>query len=82
MTRIKAGRDDKACGVPMWKPITTAPFGRLLELAIIDDEDELPLAFPCRRTLSGWRHAMNGWAVDVHPTHWREWRGADGKLIN
>ncbi|MDG4897470.1 hypothetical protein P9272_28375 [Mesorhizobium sp. WSM4976] len=58
----------------MWNTVLNAPFLCPLELAVIDDEGEHPLVFPCRRTVEGWENAITGVAVDVHPTHWRFWR--------
>jgi hypothetical protein len=54
-------------------PITSAPFGRDLQLAVIELNEVHSLAFPCRRTQSGWVHASNGGAVSVDPSHRREW---------
>ncbi len=34
-----------------WKPVSTAPFDRDLELAVIDRDRPHALAFPCRRIL-------------------------------
>ena len=56
-----------------WQPIETAPFGRDLELAVIDAVDVYALVFPCRRARPGWVQSMTGVSVDVHPTHWRGW---------
>jgi hypothetical protein len=56
-----------------WQPISTAPFDRDLELAVIDDEGPHALVFPCRRVLKGWVKVLDTKAVKVHPTHWREW---------
>jgi hypothetical protein len=58
-----------------WQTITTAPFDRDLELAVIDSTGVHALVFPCRRVLRGWMKAQTGSSVDVHPTHWREWAG-------
>lgn len=58
---------------PMWQPISGAPFGRELELAVIDGDDVHALVFPCRRTLTGWMRAGTKERVDVSPTHWRDW---------
>ncbi len=58
---------------PTWQPIATAPFGRDLELAVIDDDGVHALVFPCRRSLAGWIRANVRERVDVSPTHWREW---------
>ncbi len=57
----------------MWQPITTAPFDRDLELAVIDGDGVHALVFPCRRVLRGWVKAHNKQQIEVHPTHWREW---------
>ncbi len=56
-----------------WQPIETAPFGRNLELAVIDATDAYALVFPCRRARVGWIKSTTGVSVNVHPTHWREW---------
>jgi hypothetical protein len=58
---------------PMWQPISGAPFGRELELAVIDGDGIHALVFPCRRTLTGWMRAGTKERVDVSPTHWRDW---------
>jgi hypothetical protein len=57
----------------MWNPISTAPFGRDLELAVIDRGVPHVLAFACRRALNGWINAGTLKPVDVRPTHWRPW---------
>jgi len=65
----------------MWEPISTAPSDRDLELAVINSDGEHKLIFPCRRTDGGWAHAETGKLIEVHPTHWREWRESDlGRL--
>ena len=59
-----------------WNTIDTAPHGRDLELAVIDDEDgPHALVFPCRRVTNGggWVSSEANRLVEVHPTHWREW---------
>jgi len=56
-----------------WQTITTAPFDRDLELAVIDTEGQHALVFPCRRDIYGWVKAKTYSSVNVHPTHWREW---------
>jgi len=58
----------------MWQPISTAPFDRDLELAVIDEGGEAhALVFPCRRAPGGWIDAKTLEPVKVRPTHWREW---------
>ena len=57
----------------MWQPVTTVPLDRDLELAVLDADGEHTLAFPCRRTTSGWIDAITKRPLDFRPTHWREW---------
>jgi len=58
----------------MWQPISTAPFDRDLELAVIDSEGPHALVFPCRRAgLDVWIDATTNRRLDVRPTHWRGW---------
>jgi len=56
-----------------WQHIATAPFGRDLELAVIDWDGPHALVFPSRRLLDGWINAETERPIDVHPTHWRAW---------
>jgi hypothetical protein len=60
-----------------WQPISTAPFGQDLELAVIDYDGPHALAFPCRRILGGWANADEQQRIDVRPTHWRVWTQAE-----
>jgi hypothetical protein len=62
---------------PMWREISTAPFDRDLELAVLDGEGPHALVFPCRRIVAGWMKAGTRERIDVHPTHWRDWHGRD-----
>jgi hypothetical protein len=58
----------------MWQPISTAPYDRDVELAVIDHGDEHALVFPCRRKGTDiWIDALTGRTIEVQPTHWREW---------
>jgi hypothetical protein len=59
-----------------WQPIGTAPFGRDLEVAVINYDGTHALMFPCRRILNGWLNAETDKLVVVYPTHWREWQDA------
>ena len=58
-----------------WQPIVTAPFGRNIELAVIDANEVHALVFPCRRMPGSWAWVKvdTNSPVDVHPSHWREW---------
>ncbi len=59
----------------IWKPASTAPFDRDLELAVIDDDEIHALVFPCRRVLGGWMNAGTKEVMTrLEPSHWREWR--------
>jgi hypothetical protein len=58
----------------MWEPISTAPFDRNLELAVIERGEAHALVFPCRRILGGWINAESKQQIEVRPTHWREWQ--------
>ena len=64
---------DTGCGNYMWYKISTAPFDRDLELAVIDDDGVHAIIFPCRRILGGWLKAQTMRQIDLRPTHWREW---------
>jgi hypothetical protein len=57
----------------MWQPIDSAPFGRDLELAVMDRDGTHALVSPCRRSLGGWIDAETKQLVDVDPSHWRPW---------
>jgi hypothetical protein len=59
----------------MWQHVSSAPFDRDLELAVIDDDGPHALVFPCRRILNGWMKVETKERLDVRPTHWREWQG-------
>lgn len=59
-----------------WKPVSTAPFDRDLELAVIAADGVHALVFACRRILGGWIKAATKERLEVHPTHWREWLDA------
>ena len=57
----------------LWLAVTSAPFDRDLELAVIDYDGPHALVFPCRRILDGWMKVGTGARLEVYPTHWREW---------
>ena len=59
----------------MWQDISTAPFDRDLELAVLDVEGPHALVFACRQIVGGWMKTETRERIDVHPTHWREWHG-------
>lgn len=58
----------------VWEEISTAPYDRDIELAVVEVDRVHPLIFACRRTASGWIKAATRERVSVSPTHWRPWR--------
>ena len=56
-----------------WQPISTAPFDRDLELAVLDGRETHALVFACRRILGGWEKSATRERIYVTPTHWRPW---------
>ncbi len=59
----------------IWMKIDIAPFDRDLEVAVIEaNGDTFAVVFPCRRVVGGWIKAGTARPVEIHPTHWREWR--------
>ena len=77
MIQIKAARARRLYQARVWQPITSAPFDRDLELAVLDREGPHALVFACRRILSGWVNAQTKQRIDVRPTHWRDWGEKD-----
>ena len=74
MVQIKIGHTTPLqAHLMQWEPIASAPFGRELELAVLDEDGAHALAFACRRVADGWIDAQTRYQVDVRPTHWREW---------
>jgi len=61
----------------MWQPIATAPFDRDLELAVIIGTEPHALVFPCRRVLRGWIKSETKEAIELRPTHWRQWHASN-----
>ena len=58
-----------------WHAISTAPFDRDIELAVIDAQGTHALVFPCRRIAGGWVNAQNNQKLPgLEPSHWREWQ--------
>jgi hypothetical protein len=57
-----------------WEPVSTAPFDRDLELAVLSQDGPHALVFPCQRILGAWVNAETRKLIDVRPTNWREWQ--------
>ena len=67
-------RSQHYSGAMKWLDITTAPFDRDLELAVIGPDGQTrSVAFACRRVLGGWIKAATMTRLNIHPTHWRAW---------
>jgi hypothetical protein len=61
------------CDQVTWETIATAPFGRDLELSVIELGQVHALIFACQRRADGWIDAETGRRIAVDPTHWRLW---------
>lgn len=61
----------------VWEEISTAPYDRDLELAVIERNRVHPLVFACRRTVSGWVKIPTRERISIHPTHWRPWHSKE-----
>jgi hypothetical protein len=59
----------------VWEKISTAPYDRDLELAVVEGDRVHPLVFACRRTAHGWIKISSMERVTISPTHWRVWQG-------
>nr|WP_246709447.1 hypothetical protein [Bradyrhizobium sp. 6(2017)] len=57
----------------MWEDISTAPFDRELELAVVERDSLHALVFACCRIFCGWINAQTKQRVTINPTHWRPW---------
>ena len=66
---MRDGMDNQA----IWQPISTAPFGPDLELAVIEGDHIHALVFACRRVADGWTKVATRERIAVSPTHWRLW---------
>jgi hypothetical protein len=64
----------------MWEPISNAPFDRDIALAVVDRDGPHALVFACRRVHGGWINAETREQINVHPTHWQDWRRDDPAL--
>ena len=77
LTKLKPGDEKSPYHFSMgWQSISTAPFDRDLQLAVINVGGIHALVFPCRRVLHGWIKTGTNELVVVRPTHWREWDAA------
>jgi hypothetical protein len=55
-----------------WRPISTAPDDKEVEVQVNDRFGFYCLTFPVRRTGSGWVNAKTNSTLEVQPTHWRD----------
>ena len=56
-----------------WRPISSVPAGRDVQLCVIEKGEVHALAFPCQLLEVGWINSMTRRPVEINPTHWREW---------
>jgi hypothetical protein len=64
-----------------WRPISTAPFDILIEVAVIDRAGVHAFAHPVRRMADGWLADELKGGIGIDPTHWRDVRDAEGLVI-
>jgi hypothetical protein len=57
-----------------WQEILSVPGERDLEVAVIDEAGVHPIAFRCCYRDGVWINAGTRKPIDIHPTHWREWK--------
>jgi hypothetical protein len=60
-------------GSSSWRPISTAPFNRVVELRVADNLGIGVIPFPCRQTARGWVNADLGIRLETEPSAWRTW---------
>src|SRR5262245_1324404 len=73
--RIGRGKIEDSDALPIssdWQPISSAPFNRDLELAVISDDGVRALVYPSRRILGGSVKSESKARINVQPTHWRD----------
>jgi hypothetical protein len=56
-----------------WQPISTAPYGVDLEVAVVNGTGTHAVVFPCRRVVHGWINGKTRASTEIRPTHWRQW---------
>lgn len=67
----------RSCHKPFhmqWNDVVSVPVGRDLEVAVIDKAGVHLIAFPCRYEDGVWINANARKAIEINPTHWREWK--------
>jgi len=64
-------------GARDWRPISTAPFNRKLELRLRQGRRRA-VPFPCRQTRNGWVNGDLEVRVAIDPVQWRCWSDKDG----
>src|SRR5215468_424595 len=73
--RIRGDKVEDSDALPIssdWQPISSAPFNRDLELAVINDDGVRALVYPSRRIVGGWIKSESKVRINVQPTHWRD----------
>jgi hypothetical protein len=60
-------------GSTRWRPASTAPFNRDIQLYTSGDRGSYTIPFPCRQTRAGWINADLNVKLDIEPSEWRVW---------
>jgi hypothetical protein len=64
-----------AVAVSEWRPVSSAPFDRDLEVRLSDGLGRYSLLYPCRLDANkGWVNALSGTALTADPIEWRDWK--------
>jgi len=64
-----------------WRPISTAPHNRELEVRVNENGNDVTLEFPCLHTNTGaWINVDLGTEIKISPTHWRFWERGEPPL--
>ena len=64
-----------------WRPISTAPHNRELEVRVTENGDDVTLEFPCLHTNTGaWINVDLGTEIKINPTEWRLWERSEPPL--
>ena len=58
-----------------WRPASTAPYNKDLEIRVTEDGITSALPFPCRHTNGGeWINVDLGVPLQIQPVEWRTWQ--------
>jgi hypothetical protein len=64
--------------VSRWRPVSTAPYNRDLELRVAEDGSVATVPFPCRHTNKDeWINVDLGVPLKIQPIEWRAWQQSE-----